>query len=107
MFLSNSFRDHLIRLSELNEAGNENLQLYRDAADPNIFDRKERVHYLTLDKDALVLVANGKGGMRMVHSITNLGGNFFRPATPLLLDMTSLNQTVNFEAPKLDDFLER
>jgi len=44
MFLSNSFRDHLIRLSELNEAGNENLQLYRDAADPNIFDRKERVH---------------------------------------------------------------
>ena len=119
MFLSNSFRDHLIRLSELNEAGNENLQLYRDAADPNIFDRKERVHYLTLDKDALVLVANGKGGMRMVHSITNLGGNFFRPddkivclqgtsnsATPLLLDMTSLNQTVSFEAPKLDDFLE-
>jgi hypothetical protein len=72
-----------------------------------------------LDKDAVVLVANGKGGMRMIHSITNLGGNFFRPddqivclqgilnsATALLLEMTSLNQIVSFEAPKLDDFLE-
>ena len=60
MFLSNSFRDHLIRLSELNEAGNENLQLYREAADPNLTDDKARVRYLTLDKDAVVLVANGK-----------------------------------------------
>jgi hypothetical protein len=68
MFLSNSFRDHLIRLSELNKAGNENLKLYREATDPGITDGKERVRYLTLDKDAVVLVANGKGGMRMIQS---------------------------------------
>jgi hypothetical protein len=118
MFLTNTFCDHLIRFSELNKAENENLQLYREAADPDLTDERERVRYLTLDKDAAVLVANGQGGMRMIHSITNLGGNFSRPedkivclqgilnsATVLQLDMKSFNQMVSFEAPKLDDFI--
>jgi hypothetical protein len=119
MLLSNSFRDYLIRLSELNEPGNENLQLYREAADPSLTNEKERARYLTLDKNAAVLIANGKGGMTMIHSITNLGGNFSRPddkivclqglsnsATALELNMESLNQVASFQAPKLDEFQE-
>ena len=99
MNLANSFRDRLIRNAELSEAGNTNLELYRDASDPSITNKDEMIRFLTVDKEGGVLVVNDQGGLTLIHSVTNLGGTFARrenklvclqglanSATPLLLD---------------------
>ena len=107
MNLANSFRDRLIRNAELSEAGNTNLELYRDASDPSITNKAEMIRFLTVDKEGSVLVVNDQGGLTLIHSITNLGGTFARhenklvclqglanSATPLLLDLESLTEQV-------------
>lgn len=117
MNLANSFRDILIRNAELSEAGNNNLELYRDASDPLITNKAEMIRFLTVDKEGSVLVVNDQGGLTLIHSITNLGGTFARhenklyclqglanSATPLLLDLKSLTEPSAFDCPKLVDF---
>jgi hypothetical protein len=117
MNLCNTFRDHLTRNSELSEAGNGNLELYREASDPSITSANKIGRFLYLDKEGGVLVVNDQGGVTLIHSITNLGGTFAcredklvclqgqaTSATPLIIKMESLTKTLCFDCPKLVDF---
>jgi hypothetical protein len=45
MNLCNTFRDRLIQNSGLSEAGNPNLELYREASDPLITGPTERARF--------------------------------------------------------------
>jgi hypothetical protein len=117
MNLCNTFRDRLTQNSELSEAGNANLELYREAFDPSITSTNERGRFLYLDKEGGVLVVNDQRSVTLIHSITNLGGTFACredklvclqgltiSATPLIIKMESLTKTSCFDCPKLVDF---
>jgi hypothetical protein len=110
MIPMNSFKERLVRCSEINEAANKNLGLYEKSSNPILSEIKERVPFLTMDNEGVCLVSNGQGGAIVIHSITNLGGNFARPedkmvclqglantATPLVMDIPSLLQPTSYE----------
>jgi hypothetical protein len=93
ILLANSFKERLVRFSELNKAANKNLELNEKSSNPILSEIKERVHFLTMDNEGVCLVSNGQGGVIVIHSITNLGGNFARPEDKMVcLHMVSQTQ---------------
>ena len=110
---SNSWKLHFDSLPT-DEAGNKNMQAFSssmEAGNPN----GAKLAAFTGNPDVVLLGADGDEGIRMVHSLKNLGGNVLRPtdnvvgllgfgpkAIPVELDVNSATLDVKLTLPSAE-----
>lgn len=76
---SNSFESRFLRLSELNEAGNGNVEAYEAASNTTKTDVRDRLNAILLDRENFVLAVNNNNEIMFLHKFKNLGGTFVSP----------------------------
>ena len=116
---SNSFETRFLRLCELSEAGNSNLEAYARAADPSKTDEKDRLNAILMDKENVVVAVNKNKEIIFLHSIVNLGGTFIKPENKIvclqgmgsdspafILDAKTACEEIEFEFPNLKKISE-
>ena len=118
-FPAKTWLEYFKKVVEENNSGNDNLEVYSNAANPAKLNQNERIKALTEEQDAIILLANAMKNITIIHSVKDLGGTRSRPenkivalqglsndATAIVVDKESTTQALELKTPPAADIAD-
>jgi hypothetical protein len=118
-FPAKTWLEYFKNVAQKNYSGNDNLEVYSNAANPTKLNQNERIKALTEEQDAIVLLANAMKNITIIHSVKDLGGTRSRPenkivalqgfsndAVVIIIDKESTTQALELKTPPATDIAD-